>query len=83
MNHLDTRRKRQKPRKIALAPLADRVPVLRLLWRQPDLARGREAVIMDVDIDCFLRQVWWSEFEGGSHGVGLSVLVQVHPANKM
>ena len=49
--------------------------------RRRVLTGYRKATIMEVNVDCFLRQTW--QFECCRDSAGLSVLVQVHPGRRI
>ena len=77
VTYLDTLRKRQRPRELAIPALADGIALLVALAGDGGLARDGQDIVLDVDLDVLLRQP--GQLERGRHKVLVLVLMEVQP----
>ena len=75
--YLDTLRKRQRPRELAEATLAQRVTFLVAVIRYGRLARDVQDTVPYVDLDVLLRHP--RQLERCCHEILVLILMQVHP----
>ena len=79
LTYLDALRKRDGTRELAVAALANGPAILVAAFVELGFTGDGEHVVVDINVDVLLLQPW--ELEGGRHGVGLGVLMNVHPGD--